>query len=310
MPRIINTRNLLSNVTIPQTGSPSSTTTGTTSTANTTSGGTASAPGTIVALASVTKQRNDNPSLTGGTIGTKGTNSGPYTEDAYTLAQIEQGVKDSEAKTALRKRAITIAYSYIGNNEVKGDNLGFFDPLYQAKMEGLRMRWKPGYAWCNCFCNLVWYEAFNTGNALVPAAPQSDKDNWIKYLNNGGYGPKSGTMSLSRACAATWKETSSYKNGKYTITGDQALSAVGVNHKFMPQPGDLMIVSNGHHICMVAKVILKPNGKIKQFWTIEGNGSNSDPRDGGLTYKKTARKIVKSGKYKTLGFVKLEENYD
>ena len=119
--------------------------------------------------------------------------------------------------------------------------------------------------WCNCFTNLVWTEAFTTGNALVPAAPQSDKDNWVKYYKNGKYGSYEGKglnlksnepyMALSKACAYTASLVRQYKNGKYFITKDQALNAVGKNHKNMPKPGDMFIVNGGGHICLVGKSI-------------------------------------------------------
>ena len=309
--KIVNTPDLLKGLTFGASGGVSS-------------GGTPSTSGTRTPLASVVQQRKDNPKLALGTIGTKGPDSGPYAEDALTLTQIEEGVKNAEATTNIRKRAVKIAYSYIGNNEVKGSNIGFYDPLYQAKFEGLKMRWKDGSeresgegdAWCNCFTNLVWKEAFTTGNALVPAAPQSDKDNWVKYYKNGKYGSTKGKgsnkkiiepyMALSKACAQTAAFVRHYKNGKYFITKDQAFNAVGKDNKNMPKPGDMFIVAGGSHICLVVKVFLDSKGKIEKLWTIDGNASPKDYRDGGRTYKKT-RKI--SDIKTSVGFCKLEENY-
>ena len=67
-------------------------------------------------------------------------------------------------------------YSYlidsIGQRENKG-NQGFKDPKFDTDMRELG-RFQNGWAWCVCFCEMVWKKAFKDFIILVDPALKKD----------------------------------------------------------------------------------------------------------------------------------------
>jgi len=227
---------------------------------------------------------------TKGTIGTVGVK--PIAElspTAKSKEEIDSIVIASEATDPIRKRIVTIAASYIGQNETPGNNSGWHDPLFQDKMTpsttGNNWGWSQTQAWCDYFTSLVWYEAYTTGNALV--GPANSK--YTAIFNRSGLtgfdkGAKVESNTDTKGPFGSYVAyTRKYfqRAGKY-ITIQEAKSG-----KKLPQPGDMFTTQNSsgqNHIGIVAKVFIK-NGKLTQFSTIEGNTGppKNDPRDGGLT---------------------------
>jgi hypothetical protein len=68
-----------------------------------------------------------------GTYGTAGPN-GPVSSIALPLETIDNLTNLSGVTNELRKRIVKIAFSYVGNNEVAGNNLGWHDKKFEAKM--------------------------------------------------------------------------------------------------------------------------------------------------------------------------------
>jgi hypothetical protein len=209
-----------------------------------------------------------------GTYGTAGPN-GPVSSIAFPLETIENLTTLSETTNELRKRIVKIALSYVGNNESPGNNVGWHDKKFEEKMKNwsdTNMAWYKGMAWCNCFTNLAWKEAYTTGNALVP--PTTDYQlAWDTQLNQGKLNP------LSRGVAAT---NSYFKTKKQFISSSEAKSGV-----LLPEPGDMISFNypTGGHIGIVVKTKIS-GGKLVDVSTVEGNCSAKDPRDGGgLVYK-------------------------
>jgi len=240
-----------------------------------------------------------------GVIGTRGPDSSTC-PNALTLTQINNLTDSSGASNELRKRAVKIAYSYIGADELPGKNLGWYDSIFEEKMKNMPKAWLSGEAWCNSFTNLVWIEAFSTGNALVSA---SNNSTWIKTLkdvfNNGGWRgktPKDKYLNLSKGTASTYGSFAKQYKGKYFISQAEAKSG-----KKLPQPGD-MVRYNDSHIEIVSKVTAK-NGKMVSYNSISGNSSANDPRDGGGLVQRTNVSIDTGIVGGVTGFLVLSETY-
>jgi hypothetical protein len=211
-----------------------------------------------------------------GTYGTAGPN-GQVSSVALSLDTIENLTTLSGVTNELRKRIVKIAFSYVGNNEVKGNNLGWHDKIFEAKMKNwsdINMKWSSPMAWCNCFTNLVWKEAYTTGNALVPATTEYQSI-WDTKLNGGKLNP------LSRGVSST---NQYFQAKKQFINFSEAKAGT-----LLPEPGDMISFNypGGGHIGLVVgtKVV---NGKLTDVATVEGNVGPKDPRDGGgLVYYPT-----------------------
>ncbi len=219
---------------------------------------------------------SEDPDRKLGTYGTAGPNN-PVSSIALSLEAIENLTLLSGTENELRKRIVKIAFSYVGNNEVTGNNLGWHDKIFESKMKGWsdpNMQWSKGMAWCNCFTNLVWKEAYTTGNALVPSTTEYQSI-WDTKLNGGKLNP------LSRGVSNTNKY---FQTKKQFIPSSEAKT--GIN---LPEPGDMISFQypTGGHIGLVVGIKVV-NGKLTDVQTVEGNCSVSDPRDGGgLLYKKS-----------------------
>lgn len=209
-----------------------------------------------------------------GTYGTAGPN-GQVSSVALPLDTIENLTNLSGVTNELRKRIVKIAFSYVGNNEVKGNNLGWHDKKFEEKMKNwsdVNMVWSKGMAWCNCLTNLVWKEAYTIGNALVPATTEYQTI-WDTKLNQGKLNP------LSRGVSNT---NNYFKNIKQFINFSEAKAGT-----LLPEPGDMISFNypTGGHIGLVVGTKIS-NGKLADISTVEGNCSVKDPRDGGgLVYK-------------------------
>lgn len=261
----------------------------------------------LFSSAEIQSLRSSQPEKAKGVIGTRGPSS-PIAPNALSLEQINSLTKSSGATTELRKRAVKIAYSYIGADELPGNNIGWWDSIFQTKMEKLPKAWKPSYAWCNAFTNLVWIEAFSTGNALVGASSNGE---WAKTLkdvfNNGksnrkGVVPKDKYIDLSLGTANTYKSFRDQYRGEYFISKNDAKTG-----KKLPQPGD-MIRYNGSHIEILTKVYIK-KGKMTHFDSVSGNSSAKDPRDGGGLVQRKNISINTSIVKGITGFLVLSDTY-
>lgn len=281
-----------------------------------------------------------------GTIGTRGEISSgqlPYTKNALTLQQIEQGVEDARdsifSSIDLRLRAVKIAYSYIGQEELpnisptveKLQNVGFYDADYQSrlKQENLEKKygaWIPGYMWCNNFTNMVWSEAFTIGNNLVENSMNTAMGNiWNKTYKTQFTNEKSEMdtkFKLHAGCRNTFRGFQKPFNGRYSITREEAKNGTYTQPIFgtskfnlfynVPQPGDMVIVKDGGHIGLVVKVNLH-NGKLESFNTIDGNSSSTGyvaaASNGGSTNYIGSNVPSTLENKNVLGFIRLEDNY-
>jgi hypothetical protein len=206
-----------------------------------------------------------------GTFGTAGP-SGPVGPEALTLAAIDQIVANAGTTNELRKRIVKIAASYVGQTELPGDNIGWYDPRFEVKMKNLKNPWQLTHKWCNYFTNLCWTEAYTTGNALVPSTT-TYQSIWNTKLKNGAI-----SEPLSAGTQVTFNN---FAARGQAITKSQAQSGAK-----LPEPGDMVVFKGsgygpGHIEIVVATQIV--GGKLVKMSTIGGNTSASDPNDGGGT---------------------------
>lgn len=234
-----------------------------------------------------TYPNGSNGNAVGGTgdasTGTLGTNPSSTNPARLAPAVIESIVQSSGAPTELRKRILRVALSYVGQeelpNEGPGDdegNVGWYDARFENKMTSLRTmygidRWYKYQMWCNYFTNLCWAEAYNGGNAYVPAG--SSQSIWNSKIKN---------AKPQVLFAGTSNTLAGLTRIGHGFTLAQAKAGT---HK--PLPGDMVIYSKGH-IEIVCAVKYDATGKLAGVSTIGGNTSATDPRDGGGTkYKKS-----------------------
>jgi hypothetical protein len=156
------------------------------------------------------------------------------------------------AALTIRERIVTIALSYVGQPEY-GNNSGYSDPAFQAKMAGVG--WSSGQMWCGFFQKLVWKEAYTTGNAVIPPASQNIKNVWNTKAKNIP-SPVPGNEAANAQTYSAWSP----------ITADQ---------RFLTyvKPGDLAVYTSGHGE-IVIKVYRNADGKITKLDTVGGNSSD------------------------------------
>jgi len=153
---------------------------------------------------------------------------------------------------SIRERIVLIALSYVGQPEY-GNNAGYSDPAFQTKMKGVG--WSSGQMWCGFFQKLVWKEAYTTGNAIVPAAPENIKNIWDTTAKN----IPSPVPGNEKNNARQYKKWS-------PITEDQ-------KYLTYTQPGDLAVFKSGHGE-VVIKVHRDTKGKITKVDTVGGNSGD------------------------------------
>jgi hypothetical protein len=227
------------------------------------------------------------------TLGTAGKDApvANLSRDALSAKTIEQLVEDSGAGSSvtggiIRSRIVRIAASYVGQFEIEnpGQNIhgnkktysqnpGWWDPDYQAKFANSNPKlqygnWTPPEPWCAWFCQVVWREAYTTGNAYVDPPTQyatEYKDIWNNYLSAGG----AITAGVAYAKA-------NFQKLKKFITLQDAITG-----KSLPEPGDIAVYSYGH-VDLVVKPFIT-DGKLTGFSAIGGNTGAGDARNGGET---------------------------
>lgn len=227
------------------------------------------------------------------TLGTAGKDApvANLSRDALSAKTIEQLVEDSGAGSSvtggiIRSRIVRIAASYVGQFEIEnpGQNIhgnkktysqnpGWWDPDYQAKFANANPKlqygnWTPPEPWCAWFCQVVWREAYTTGNAYVDPPTQyatEYKDIWNNYLSAGG----AITAGVAYAKA-------NFQKLKKFITLQDAITG-----KSLPEPGDIAVYSYGH-VDLVVKPFIT-DGKLTGFSAIGGNTGAGDARNGGET---------------------------
>ena len=217
------------------------------------------------------------------TLGTAGpdASSDNLSTDALSKDTIETLVRQSGAAdtSRIRARIIKVAASYVGQFEsLPAQNPGWYDPDYQDKFQKSNPTLKysnwtktqPGCAW---FCQLVWREAYNTGNkyvndwdeAITPGLKEQYKDIWDSYLSAGGII----TAGVS-TCRANFQRKNKFITLQDALTG-----------RSLPQPGDIAVY-NYSHVDIVVKPFVS-NGKLTGFSSIGGNTGKEDARNGGET---------------------------
>ena len=153
---------------------------------------------------------------------------------------------------SIRERIVLIALSYVGQPEY-GNNAGYSDPAFQTKMKGVG--WSSGQMWCGFFQKLVWKEAYTTGNAIVPAAPENIKNIWNTKAKNIPSPAPDNEVNNSKTYSKWAPITADQKYLKYI------------------EPGDLAVYKNGHGE-IVIKVFRDNKGKIIKISTVGGNSSD------------------------------------
>ena len=213
-------------------------------------------------------------------FGIKGANAQlkDLSDKALTLKAIGDLVNTSGAQdggpysSILRQRIVEIAASYVGLYEaLPPQNPGWWDKDYEAKFKKLKAYpWSQSQPWCAWFCQLVWKEAYTTGNALVKSVDSLEyakeyKNTWSTTLQNGAFVGAGVTT-----CRDNFKSI-----GKF-ITLSQATSG-----KAIPEPGDIAVYG-GYHVGLVIKPFIT-NGKLTGFSSIGGNTGKENFKNGGET---------------------------
>lgn len=166
------------------------------------------------------------------------------------------------------KRIIEVAQSYVGMQEIPGNN-GFLDKSFEKKMKAVG--WQMEFAWCALFAELVAKEAF-----AGDAAKLAELD-----------------TLFSASAVATWSNfvgSKKYKTNK------------------VPKAGSLVIwkspLSWTGHVGIIESI--EKGGKW--FSVIEGNGNLLGSREGTHVVRKRRRLEIisrRTGQMYMLGFVQL-----
>jgi hypothetical protein len=241
------------------------------------------------------------------TLGTAGPDASPdiLSSDALSKDTIETLVRQSGAAdtSRIRARIIKVAASYVGQFEsLPPQNPGWYDPDYQDKFQKSNpklkdVNWFKGQPWCAWFCQLVWREAYNTGNkyvndwdeAITPGFKAQYKDIWDNYLSAGG----TITAGVSN-CRDNFQRKNKF------ITMNDALTG-----RSLPQPGDIAVYG-GSHVDLVVKPFVSNDGKLTGFSSIGGNTGKANLKNGGET-----KYYERQGSWKSVvGFCKVIDIYN
>ena len=214
---------------------------------------------------------------------------GELAKDALSDQGIQEIVKSSNMElkpgenveaylrdNAIRKRIVEIAASYVGLNELPGNNQGWHNIEYENKFKELQYKWAITQPWCAWFCQLVWKEAFTTGNAYTPSIDSTSltlpslfadtyKGIWNGLLEGG---------TIVSPGTATIKKNFETNPKLQFITRKQVLDKTKT-----PKPGDIAkyTYTGGGHVDIV--VATYPGG----YAAIGGNTGAGNSRDGGAT---------------------------
>ena len=168
--------------------------------------------------------------------------------------------------TQIQKKIVEVAYSYVGEKETAG-NSGFVNKKFLQEMQAIG--WQKGWAWCACFAELVWSNAYGS----LPQFPEKLQE--VKKL-------------ITPSAVATWNNF-------------LALHLTSTN----PEPGSLVVWRQGlswsGHIGIVTKVGLDKN----LFQTVEGNTNAAGGREGEVVAIKERRLLFTNSKsgLNLMGFV-------
>ena len=216
---------------------------------------------------------------------------GELAKDALSDQGIQEIVKSSNMElkpgenveaylrdNAIRKRIVEIAASYVGLNELPGNNQGWHNIEYENKFKELQYKWAITQPWCAWFCQLVWKEAFTTGNAYTPSIdstasavniPTTFADTYKGIWN----GLLEGGAIVSPGTATIKKNFETNPKLQF-ITRKQVLDKTKT-----PKPGDIAkyTYTGGGHVDIV--VATYRGG----YAAIGGNTGAGNSRDGGAT---------------------------
>jgi hypothetical protein len=216
---------------------------------------------------------------------------GELAKGALSDQEIQQKVKNSGMEfkrggdpveylrdNAIRKRIVEIAASYVGLNELPGNNQGWHNIIYENKFKELKYKWTIPEPWCAWFCQLVWKEAFTTGNAYTPSIDSAASAVNIPTTFADTY--KGIWNGLLEGGAIVSPGTATIKNNFKTNPKLQFITRKQVLNKTKtPKPGDIAkyTYKDGGHVDIV--VATYPGG----YAAIGGNTGAGNSRDGGAT---------------------------
>jgi len=160
---------------------------------------------------------------------------------------------------------LLIAQQYIGQKE-KPNNSGFQDPKFEADMRALG-EWVPSYAWCACFCQMVFRKAY----------PERSEE--LRRL----FDP------------STRKTFDNFRTADFKISQKPVLGALVI---WASYKGGIMQWTG--HAGIVSEVV---NENI--FKSIEGNTSGAGSRNGDRVAENTRNCSVKSNGLNVMGFIEI-----
>lgn len=251
--------------------------------ASTSSGSTSSVTTSSNTAPQNTSTPTRNPEKAKGTLGTVGDSSAfvsGLAPGALSLIELANTVIRSGTTNPLRKRIVAIAASYVGQDELPGENQGWHDQRFEDKIKKPNVTekgwgWFKPEPWCAWFVSRVMYEAHVVGNALLDEADDKFKSIWKNRYNDGA-----NTKPFSAGVATT---EAYFKN---TLKRD-VRRAKAIKNPDLIQPGDI-VYYNISHIGIVVKVNKDAKGKLKSLDIVNGNTSakattTKQLRDGGTT---------------------------
>jgi hypothetical protein len=133
------------------------------------------------------------------------------------------------------RRAIVDTATQLYNNpnrhsENPRDNMGWLDQNFQSYI--YTVGWRPSYAWCNFFTNLVWKQAYDR----ISATDQKIAELYKSYLNGNVYGALSGNVFATL--------TNAVKRGFGKNFGSIGITDPNLYNYL--RPGDMVVYNKGH----------------------------------------------------------------
>lgn len=162
-------------------------------------------------------------------------------------------------------RIVETARKYVGQAEKPGKNAGFKDAAFETAMRAVG--WQTGWAWCVCFCKLVWFEAFAGNEALLKRVGEL-------------------LVPMATAAYARFSKATDFQVSRTPVPGAIAIWKHGIG----PQG----------HAGIVVEVL-----QDGDFVTIEGNTNAGGGREGDQVARKVRQLnfTVREGRLNLVGFI-------
>lgn len=162
---------------------------------------------------------------------------------------------------------VETALKYVGQKEIPG-NMGFIDKKFQELME--IVGWKPTYAWCALFCELIYKEAYSRADSSMIVTldglfSAGAVQTFVNFKNEGWViedTPIPGAI-------AVWQ---TYRNGQYLWTGHQG-------------------------------IVISTDMASRTFRTVDGNTSPNDGREGEMVRIVSSHLLKPRGSLRLRGFI-------